>query len=367
MVMGSTNMGGTQMFILNLLNNLDLTHYQIDIAVNFEELEGGIGPELKQLGCKIYKLPYFKVYNYTEFVREWMHFLQTHKYDIVHGHSTNSAAIYLKIAKDLGAITIAHCHSVGFRGNKIQRIFKRFFSRQIRDVADYWFACSSDAAEHLYGKGFINYPKFYIIPNAINPDKYLYNNEIALKIRSELKIGSNDFVCGHIGSFTLPKNHKYLLSVFKEVLFYKPDAKLICCGAGKLMTEIKNIAKDLNILDHIIFTGIVKNINEYLMAMDILIFPSFFEGFPISVLESEAAGLQVVMSDTIASDVGITDCIHRLPLSCSPKIWAETIVNLKSNNRRSYNNIVANSRYNMRTSAKFIDSLYKNIVKNVVK
>lgn len=364
MVLGSTNMGGAQMFILNMLRNLDLTRFQVDFAVNFEEREGGIGDELRSLGCNIYMLPYFKVYNYRHFVNEWEHFLNKHHYDIVHGHSTNSAAVYLKVAKNKGCVTIAHCHSAGFRGNKLQQLLKSYYTKKVRNVADYWFACSDIAAEHLYGKDYQKFVNYYNIPNAINAEKYVYKEDVRNRIRAEFGISDQIFLCGHVGSFTAPKNHMFLLDVFCEVLKMKPNAQLMCCGDGNLKTQVREKAQSLGILDKIIFPGIVKNCNEYMMAMDVLIFPSLFEGFPVTVVEAEATGLPVVMSDVITDEVNLTNCIYRLSLNKSPEEWARIVCNVFSDNRGDYNKIICESKYNMRTSVKKVMSLYEEMVKN---
>lgn len=363
MVMGSTNMGGAQMFILNLLQNMDLDRFQVDFAVSFEEREGGIGDELQSMGCHIYKLPYFKVYNYHHVSVTWHSFLEEHHYDIVHGHSTNSAFIYLKIAKKMGCVTIAHCHSAGFRGNMMQRLFKTYFSKKIRWVADYWFACSDIAAEHLYGKDYRHYKNYYNIPNAINAESYLYNEETAKRIRNGIGIGNDTFLCGHVGSFSGPKNHIFLLSVFNEVLKRRPDAKLVCCGEGYLMRQIKEKAEALGLMDKVIFAGVVRNCNEYMMAMDVMIFPSLFEGFPMAVIEAEATGLPIVISDVITKEVDLTDGVWRMSLSESPTEWARVACGLKIASRKEYNSIIGNSEYNMRTNARTVTSLYEDMVK----
>lgn len=363
MVMGSTNMGGTQMFVLNLLRNIDLSRFQIDFVINFEERENGIGQKLREKGCQIYMLPYFKVYNYYSFVKAWKQFLREHQYDIVHGHSTNSASIYLNIAKKAGCITIAHCHSTGFRGNKVEQLLKGFYIKNIRHAADYWFACSKTAAEHLYGKGYDEYEHYYDIPNAINAEKYQYNEIVAKRIRQDLGVRDDELLCGHIGSFTAPKNHAFLLEVFNEVLQIKPNAKLICCGSGPLMPQIREKVIEMEIEDKVIFPGVVHNCNEYLMAMDVFIFPSIFEGFGIALLEAEATGLPIVMSDVIPDDIDITDCVHRLSLNDSAKVWAELVCRLSSYNRARYNKIISDSKYNMRTSVRMVMSLYEEMSK----
>lgn len=362
MVMGSTNMGGTQMFVLNLIKNMDISRYQIDFVLNFKEKEGGIGEDLVSRGCNFYYLPYFKVYNYFSFVRAWKNFLSNHHYNIVHGHSTNSASIYLKIAKEYGCITIAHCHSSGFRGGMIERLLKRLLIGNVGKAADYWFACSPLAAEHLFGKGYSNYKKYFDIPNAINVENYKYDITIAQKIRKDLGLDNDTYLCGHIGSFTTPKNHFFLLEVFNDLLSIKPNAKLLCCGSGPLMPQIKEKVKEMGIEDKVILPGVVKNCNEYLMAMDIFIFPSIFEGFGIAILEAEATGLPVVISDVIPKDLNLIDKVFRLSLNDSSKEWAKEICSVESSGRIQYNKVIEESKYNMRNSAKMIMSLYEEMV-----
>ena len=363
MVLGNTEMGGAQMFILNLMRNLDRERFQVDLAVNAEAKDGGIGDELRELGCRIYLLPYFKVYNYISFVRRWKGFLREHQYDIVHGHATNSASVYLKIAKETGCVTIAHSHSAGYRGGYMEQLVKRYFAHRVGHVADYWFACSDKAAERLYGREFRSYERYYSIPNAINAELYCYDDQKAKAVRRQMGVADNGLLCGHVGSFTAPKNHGFLLDIFAEVLKQRPDARLVCCGAGELMAQVREKAAALGIMDKMILTGNVMDVNDYLIAMDVMVFPSLFEGFPIAVIEAEAAGLPVVMSDVITKEVDLTDLVYRHALSDSADVWAKTICGIKTGQRTEYNKVIADSEYNMQSCVKLITSLYEEMAR----
>lgn len=362
MVLGNTEMGGTQAFILNVLRLIDQNKYQIDMAVNEEVNDSGVADVWRAMGCNIFFLPYFKVYNYFPFVRKWRLFLKEHHYDIVHGHATNSASIYLRIARKSGCVTIAHSHSAGYRGGWMERVVKRYFASGVGRVADYWFACSDKAAVRVFGKNYRNYERYFDIPNAINAENYCYDSEKANAIRKQLGLQNGQLLCGHVGSFSTPKNHLFLLEIFAEVLKRRPDARLICCGAGSLMPQVKEKASDLGFLDKIIFSGVVSNANEYMMAMDVLVFPSLFEGFPVAVIEAEATGLPVVMSDVITEEVDMTDLIHRHALIDSASAWAKTICDMKPGNRQAYNQKIVDSKYNMQTSVQLISSLYEEMV-----
>lgn len=364
MVLASTNIGGAEMFVLNLLKNIDLTRFHVDVVASFQEKGEGISKEIEALGCKIYYLPYFKVFNYFQYVNAWNNFLSENQYDIVHGHSTNSASIYLQVAKKHGCVTVAHCHSAGFRGNRIQKIVKAFFASKVKNVADYWFSCSEKAAEHLYGKRYKEYKYYYTIPNAINVENYRFSEQTRERIRNGLNLTKDVFLCGHVGSLTTPKNHLFLLDIFKSVLLIKPTARLVLCGEGPLRQEIESKANNLNIIDKIFLSGVVRNPHEYMMAMDVLVFPSIFEGFPITIIEAEATGLPVVMSDVITKEVDLTDCINRCSLKDEPEKWASIICKTgEKRDRYDKNEIIKVSKYNIKTSVENIMILYEKMLK----
>ena len=67
-------------------------------------------------------------------------------------------------------------------------------------------------------------------------------------------------------------------------------------------------------------------VNELLNAMDVFVFPSFHEGLPVSVVEAQATGLPVVMSDSITGEVCCTDKIIELSLKQSVYEWAQTAI-----------------------------------------
>lgn len=364
MVVGNTRMGGAQAFILNVLRNIDRSRFQIDLAINFYAESDGIEDECRVLGCNFYIVPYFKVYNYASYCKAWRDLLSKYPYDIVYAHSTNSASIFLKIAKEYGCNTIAHSHSTGYRGSLIERYAKQFFASGVNKVADYWFACSDKAAERLYGADYKKYPHYYNIPNAIDSEKYRFNSDIRKKIRDQIGVNDNEFLCGHLGTFSAPKNHKFLVEVFAEIVEQKPNAKLVCCGTGALMPVVKEQAKELGILDKIIFPGVVNNANEFLMAMDSFIFPSTFEGFGIAILEAEAAGLPIVMSDGVPSDVDLTSLVHRMSLSDSPKLWADKILSINISDRESYNSAISETKYNIKETIKEFEKMYISLVNN---
>ena len=362
MVLGNTRRGGTQAFIMNVLRNIDHDKFQIDFAIN-NDFEGGWGPDMRALGSNIYIFPVLKVYNLIRFQKWWNEFMSAHQYDIVHGHSTNSAGIYLKVAKKHGSKTIAHIHSTGFRGNIIERITKRFFSKLTKEQADYWFACSEKAANLLYGDDYKSYPHYYEMPNAIDVKRFEFNENIRRRLREELGVAKNEYLCGHAGTFSLPKNHTFLLDVFSEICKRDDNAKLLLVGEGVLRNAIEQKAKELGIYERIIFRQNLPNVNEHLMAMDLFIFPSLFEGFGMVSLEAQATGLNVIQSDNVPKDTHLTECVISLPLTEAPSVWADKALAMPHRDRKAINKAIVNTKYNLNDTITLICKVYEEMIK----
>lgn len=363
MVLDSTGRGGSQSFVMNVIRNIDKEKYQIDVTITRNK-RGGFDKEMEALGCNIYNLEHFHVINYRRFVNCWKTFLSEHQYDIIHGHVSSTASIYLRIARKYGCYTILHSHSGGYRGNWFERQVKKIFTRGAAEQADLWFACSDKAARRLYGSGFIESPKYHYIPNAIDVRNYIFNIEIRERIRGEINVGQGTFVCGHVGSFSTPKNHKFLIQVFKKVKQKKPDSKLLLVGDGYLHDNIVQLIEEYGLNADVILTGSVGNVNEYMMGMDVMIFPSLFEGLPVTVVEAQATGLPAVISDVITKDVYLTDIVTYKPLSDSADDWSEAVLAKSNNNRREYNEKIANTIFNMNTSVKQLENLYLRLVQD---
>ena len=361
MVLGNTRRGGTQAFIMNLLRNINKELFQIDLAIN-NDSDGGWGPEIIALGSKIYIVPSFKVYNWLSYCRFWDAFLEEHHYDIVHGHSTNSAGIYLNIAQKHNCNTISHIHSTGVRGNYCEKIVKTYFRKSTKKYADYWFACSKEAAVKLYGSDYQSNPHYYEIPNGIDVKRFKYSKEIRDIIRKQLGLDEQIFLCGHVGTFSPPKNHNFLIDVFEEICKRRINSKLLLIGEGILKKNIISKAKALGFTDRIIYKENVSDVNKYLMAMDLFIFPSLFEGFGMVSLEAQATGLNVIQSDKVPSETILTECVQSVSLLESPSVWADRGLAMLECDRIKANDVIMRSKYEISKTISLLSRLYEQMV-----
>lgn len=363
MVLGNTGRGGSQSYVINILRNIDRRIFDIDFAV-YEDKPNGYGDEIRKNNCQIHIIPKFNGINYLSCIKIWKKIYKSTHYDIIHGHATNAAFIYLKLAKEMGLKTIIHSHSAGYRGNKYEQWIKSIVSYFGRRYADYWFACSEKAAIKLYGNQFLKYRHYYCLPNAIEVSKYKFNPMIRESIRRNLNISDDVFVIGHVGSFSGPKNHKFLIDIFNKLTQTNTDYILLLCGDGPLQRDIYNKIENLGLSSKVIITGNIPNVEEYMMAMDVMVFPSIFEGLPVSVVEAQATGLPLIISDTITNEISITDLIKVRSLDDNIDAWCETITTTPLVNREIYNDIVLNSAFSIKDSINEIQSLYLQLVNN---
>lgn len=353
-VLGGLNRGGAETMVMNLYRNIDRSKVQFDFIVHTKN-KCDYDEEIKALGGRIYSIPKYNGKNHLHYKKEWYKFLEEHtEYRIIHGHVRSTASIYLKIAKKLGRKTIAHSHNTS-SGNGISAIVKNILQYSIRYTADYLFACSVTSGEWLFGKKACKNNNFYLIKNAIDTNQYIFNNQIRDKVRKKLKI-EDKFVVGHIGRFHHQKNHNYLIDVFKEIYEINKKSILILVGDGDLRHSIEKKINDLGLSDNVIFTGVTDNVSELLQAMDVFVFPSLYEGLPVTLVEAQAAGLQCFISDTITSEINISSYINVLSLSSTAKEWANVIVNYEKNLRVNTKNYIEKSGYDI---SETVNNIYK--------
>lgn len=362
-VIGSLNSGGSQSMIMNIYRNIDRKKIQFDFIIHKKD-EVSYSEEIRRLGGKIYVLPQYKVYNVFSFKKAWNNFFKKHpEYKVIHGHVRSTASIYLKIAKKYGLYTIAHSHSTS-SGKGISAIIKNILQYRIRYVADYFIGCSKESAEWLFGKKIANSDRCTILNNAIDTKKYLYNENTREKLRKEFNIKKEDKLIGNVGRFSYVKNHKFLIQIFEEICKKSNNYKLILIGDGKLREEIEELVKRKKLEDKVIFTGVRKNINEILQAIDIIVMPSIYEGLPVALVEAQSASLPCLITDTITDEVDITELIYREKLREEPNVWANDIVDILNNfNRETVKDVelkIKKHGYDIETTTNNIETIYLN-------
>ena len=354
MVVHEMNRGGIENFIMNLYRTVDRTLVQFDFVAHTDK-RCAFDDEIENLGGVIYHCPDYRVVNHFQYVSWWNEFFKNHKeYKIAHSHLDSSANIHLRIAKKFGLVTVAHSHSSS-EGFGIRAIVKNLLKANFNDCCDYKFACSKAAADWLYGK---KLKEAVIINNGIDLSKYIFNEEIQKRIKRDLNIADNQIVLGHVGRIDENKNHIFILNILAELVNMGYDAVFVSAGNGMELKNLQNKAKEMNIENRVRFLGVRNDVNEVLQAFSVFVFPSLYEGLPVSVIEAQASGLKCLLADTITNEVDVTGNVEFMSLNNSPKEWAEKIVSMLPYERQNTQQQIIDSGYDIKSTARYLTDFY---------
>lgn len=341
--------GGSESMCMNLYRAIDRSKVQFDFVKHTTE-KGAFEDEITALGGRIFAAPRFKGYNILNYRRWWKTHLVSHpEHKIIHGHYFTISKTYFHICKDYNRITIAHAHT-DQTGNKLLSCFLKGLENQ----ADYRMACSTSAGEWLYP-----HKDFITLKNSINTDEFIYNSVISQETKKELGF-EKAFVIGTVSHIGDDKNPMGIVEVMKEVCKRKPNAVFLWVGGDYGAKEkLISALKEINLVDHFIFTGVRADVNRLLQAMDAFLLTSTWEGLPVSLIEAQAAGLHCYISETLSREIDITGQCHFLPLN-KWNLWAEAILNNNGNRKDMKEKIVA-AGYDIHETAAWLQQFYLSI------
>lgn len=360
-VFGGMGRGGAETMVMNLYRNIDRTKMQFDFIVHTRD-KCAYDDEIMALGGRIYRVPRYKGKNHLQYKKAWNSFFKEHpEYKIIHGHVRSTASIYLKIAKKHGLATIAHSHSTS-SGTGFSAIVKNILQYQIRYIADYLFACSESAGIWLFGKKACKGDNYYILNNAIDTQKFIYNEKKRMEKRKEFQL-EDKFVIGHVGRFYGAKNHNFLIDIFKAIHDRNNNAVLMLVGDGELRQSIEKKVNDLGLNNKVIFTGVRSDIPDILQSMDVFLFPSLYEGLPVTLIEAQATGLSCIISDTITSEVCITPYIKPVSLSKTANEWADIVISSGKIDRIDTSHYIKENGFDIQETVKKLTMFYENIIR----
>ena len=351
---GIMNRGGMETLIMNLYRNIDLNRFQFDFAAHSYRT-GDFDEEITQMGGKIFHFPAYRS-NPGKYRNEWRKFFTEHsgEYAAFHFH-TNSLAnlVALEEAARSGVpVRIVHSHSSFANKGRLQYLnnfLHRFHQKKLKHLATHLLACSTEAANWLYGGNCLDGKNVILMHNGINCDNYTYNAEQAERKKKELGIGDKTVV-GHIGKFIKVKNHQFLLSILSQMIEQNKDIVALLIGDGELAEQMKSLAEQLSISENVYFLGVRSDIPELLMCMDLFLMPSLYEGLPVSMIEAQASGVPALISDTISKEVKIKDNVYFQSLQSGSDVWAESAQKILREKRIIDNSSLKAAGYDIKDS-----------------
>lgn len=352
-VLDSMYIRGIEKAALRFQDGLDKEKFEFTYLVRLR-FNGPLEHEAIGKGSRIIHMPYapkqiFKVMAYLKqlFTEE--------KYDIVHCHSTFYNGLILKVAYDCGITKrISHSHLTRDKENPVYVLMmQKILNKYATDI----LACGTDAGKDLYGATEFD-KRGKVLDNPVDTKSYKYNQEMRNFIRSTVGVSESTMVWGHVGRFSPIKNHMFLLEIFAEWVKKHPDSVLMLVGDGAERGNIIRKVQELGLNRKVCFTGNRMDVNRLLMAMDLMVFPSLREGFPVTLIEAQATKLPCLISDTVTKETKLNENVEFVSLEDSKDTWIETAEKLLGYNRVEISEAEVERRFGISTVGKKLEEIY---------
>lgn len=349
----STNPGGIENYLLSLARLVDRERFHFDFLYN------DVGTPCYRDEFAAMGSEFFPMTPRRNSVRRNRADLEeifgAHHFDILHFHvNTLSYVEPIRVALRHGCRVIVHSHNSGAPDSRVTRALHRWHRLTLPRDRVTRVAVSRLAGEWLFGLG----SEFTVINNGIDVERFRFSAADRRRLRQELGL-EDCFVVGNVAAFLYAKNHEFTLRVFAELLKQRPDSVLLLIGLGSLQEKIRVLADDLGVTDAVRFLGRRDDVPALMSAMDVFLLPSRYEGFPLVVLEAQAAGLPCLISDAITDEVVVFESCRGLSLNMPPDQWADAMPSQDRTSARSAAaDQIAAAGFSEDAVARRVESLY---------
>lgn len=358
------DIGGLEKIVVDFYNHIDTSEFELEFLLQGPE-DVDFSEHFKKL-CRnkivFHRIPKLRPH-IKQALKEWDDFFEknSHRYDILWSNQNALSHLeFLKLAKKYGIekrIVHAHCAQAEHFHRIIHPINRLFVGKY---ATDFW-ACGTEALNHFYhGK---EREKALVIHNAIEVEKFLYNQEMQAQLRKEYHIPEDCLVVGQVSRlYEKQKNQSFCVKVFSEIVKKEPNSRLVFIGRGDT-SFLLNLAEQYGVADKVIFTGLKTNIGEMLNLLDVFFFPSNFEGLPIVLIEAQANGLPVVTASHLPDAKILENFDNQLSLTNSLEEWADKILSVRYSrelDNEKVKNQIVEADYEIESATRNLEELFKH-------
>lgn len=349
LVYGMTNnRGGIESYLMNYFRRLVREDIVFDFVTDYKDI--AYKDEIEELGGKVYYIPSRRE-GIIKHMRALRNILGEHcEYKEVYFNILSASEVFtvLSVVGVKGVKRIVHSHN-----NSVKTIRRHKALRPVLNmISDIKLACSDEAAQFMFGQKSYDRHEVEIILNAIDVEKYCYDEIKRNEIRKQLKV-EDAFVVGHVGRMCYQKNSVFLLEIFSHVCKKDKNAVLLYVGDGEDREKVESAISEYNIEKNVILLGMRSDVNELLQAMDVFLLPSRFEGFGMVLLEAQAAGLHSITSeDVVPKSVDVTNSVQFVSLDKCADYWASEVLKQRDRVRNNKLDLIKQSGFDIHNEAK---------------
>ena len=357
------NTGGAETLVKNYFLNFDKSKNDVVLLCMYHINESPYEDVLRKAGVRIIFVEDFFLFSNKRIARK---FNRLYKYflirrivrkespDILHTHmSVNS---YVRFANPKKSTTIFH--TIHTNPKALWDCSKKGRARDL--IATRWLVKHRDMRfivlhekmrkeiNEMFGRN-----DTIVLDNGVDVEK-INNAKNSKIIRKELGIPEDILVLGHIGRFSKVKNQEFLVDVFKEVHKKNGKAFLLMVGDGPDKAKIAKKLNSSGLEGCYLILSNRSDISDLLSAMDVFVFPSLYEGLPLSLIEAQIARKPCFVSDRVDESATISNLVTGLPLKNDASKWVEAILSYEKPKK----GVVDEKEWDIKKITKRLEQIY---------
>lgn len=351
-------LGGIETFLLNMNAHMSDQCIFDYIILGADCIHG---QTIGKKGGRVFMLPSPRKKPVVHFRRLWKVLGDNrHEYDIVYFNLFSMVNVLpVWMCRLRGYQVILHAHNNGLPNKGRFYTLLHGAGKCLLRAGNYThWTNSRESSDFMFGKGVDS----KLIYNAIDVEPFAFDRGIRDRYRAENNVG-HQMVMGFVGRLVDQKHPLFLVEVFHEVLALRPDTVLWVIGEGELEASMRARAEHLGIANRIRWFGHRSDVARLMMAMDVFVLPSIFEGLGIVLIEAQATGLPCVTSvDVVPNMVKITEGLQFVMLDAGPGVWARAVVNgVPRKERERGCATIADSPFNIHTEVRRMEKMLEAI------
>lgn len=367
-ILHSLGGGGVEGMLYNYYSHFDRSAIHFDFIVR-DTKTSNITKMVESWGSTIYHIPVTQkatskvknLFDYLAFIVKVRSLIRSKPhYDIVHCHMNLSSWPFLLFAKHANIpVRIIHGHTTLTAEGRFAKGIQSLRRALTKTYGTLFLACGERAAQVLADKSPELLRQTIIIPNAIDEKQFRFNPKARLQIRNEFGLDEDSWVIGHVGMFDPLKNQVFLINVFSQLAAKYPEAKLILIGDGFGRSEIEQAIAGRNLENKVMLLGVRFDVPRLYQIMDVFVFPSKHEGFPVATIEAQASGLPIITSTGVPTEIAITESVRFLDLTEPIEVWAKAIEDVTQGFiRKEQTQALIDAHLDITTASKMLSNLY---------
>ena len=294
MVIDSLRLGGAERALATLSATAPEAGFRFEVAVLSSPgaHRSVMEPVLAQAGVKIRYLSIGRLSDPRALPR-LVGTIRASGCEVVHAHLEDAATLVPPAARVAGRMTVCSFHHVAVPLPRREELKERLALAIANRSAGVVFVSRSslESFARAYGGPRDNWR---VVENAVDLD--VFTTETAA-MPAEFSVPSGAPVVTMVGALRARKGQDVAVRAWPEVLRDFPDARLLLVGDGIEREALQARARELGVIERVIFAGTRTDVSRLLRASTLVVLPSEHEALPTTLIEAAACGRPVVASD----------------------------------------------------------------------